>query len=111
MQAFASIVENENGPILFKSSKSQDILVYDLDLGENSTFRLEMSSIQPNNSLAGCPIKTIDNYFQLDQKIESKSNLNLMNSASFDFDTLNIKPSFDLFGVAYKNLNISVIIK
>lgn len=86
----------------------QSVFVFDMDFAKNSTFSLKLNNHEPKNSLTGCRIKTLDDYFEINKKIESKSNLNLINKIPFDFDTLNISPSFDARGIAYKNMNISV---
>ncbi|CAF0830739.1 unnamed protein product [Brachionus calyciflorus] len=110
---YSTIKENEPGPVLLNklntNERDTQIIMYDLDLGENSTIELQLNSYQPKNALDSCKPNTLEHYFQLDNLIESKSSLNFVNKIPFDFDTLNILPSFDVNGIAYKNLNISVM--
>ncbi|RNA42470.1 cadherin-87A [Brachionus plicatilis] len=110
-QVNSSIIENEHGPIILNLPIDRNFLIFDKDLAENSTFRLKLDSYEPKNSLTGCLINKLDEYFNLNQAIESKSTLNLINTIPFDFDTLNIRPSFDSRGVAFKDLNISLIVQ
>lgn len=101
--------ENEIGPILLDYSgsidlESKNILVYDFDLCENSTFNF---GIDQTSLLSFSDY--FDFYPSIGNSIESITSLNLINKKPIDFDNLNTMPFIDPnTGIANKKLNFNV---
>lgn len=92
--------ENEIGVISFdnfNSTFSKSLIVYDLDLHENSTFSLFLSELKTSD-INKLNLKEIKSYFKLDGFANSRrkrSSVDLINFKPIDFEKLSTPCYFD----------------
>jgi hypothetical protein len=114
-QPLTSIInENEIGPIFFNNIADNILIAYDLDLGENASFVIQV------DFAFDLPVLEVYRYFLLDTStpvsssvvgfVQGVSNVNLVYISPIDFDTLNL-PSTNNFnkpGVTAKAIKFNV---
>lgn len=108
----AVVKENDIGLIVFDSLIStRSLVVFDLDLNENSTFALSLSELSSNED-DKIPIQLINSIFKVygsNTLKRSKTNVNLYNYKEIDFEDL-VTPSHldSSTGIAVKQIKFSV---
>jgi hypothetical protein len=92
--------ENEIGLISFDNFNStwpKSLIVYDLDLHENSTFSIFLSELK-SNEFSKLSLQEINNYFKLEgyaNSIQKRSSVDLINYKPIDFEKLPMSSYFD----------------
>lgn len=116
-QLIAVVNENEVGALYFNNIANSPLVAYDLDLGENASFVIQIASS------TNLPVQDLISYFTfgdttqnigvIQSYIQSSCSLNIANKQAFDFEALNIYPVENVItpGVAVKSLQFSLVAK
>lgn len=114
-QNLATIInENEIGPLVFDDINtfnlgSKHFAVYDLDMGDNSTFEMFIDEETQYSDFKYTSTQLADYFSFYPSSARSKTSLNLVNVKPIDFDALNLTPFLNsVTGIGIKFIKFNV---